>query len=280
MITETCKVTVGSGLDLYLDILESGKNKWLILTHGLGEHCKRHKYLFDLFSEHYNICLYDLRGHGCSGGERGFVNRFEDYSADLTEVIKYLIDEYSMSEYVLLGHSMGGLIVSDFMQNFVSKLNIAPKKVFLSSPAVSGAGTLGSFFNIVPNSFIDKLSSLPSLRLSGVLDLSRLSHDPRVYESYITDDLNLLKLHTKLMLEVISRGKEVYSRPLNIACELYCAYGALDGLVDSDRIKNYFENYEPKAVVFRVEGGYHELHNEVEKYRGPYLQFLKDSLVS
>lgn len=278
MITETRKISINQGINLHLEVLESGKNQWLIVTHGLGEHSARHRHLFDLFSEHYNICLYDLRGHGLSSGKRGYIESFEDYSKDLCELISCLTTEYSMKEYVLFGHSMGGLIVSDLMQNRGEKLKIYPKKVFLSSPAVSGTGFLGNLFNIMPSKFINKIKALPSMQLSGLLDLSKLSHDPRVYESYVTDDLNILKIHSHLILELVMRSKEVFSRPLGVKSELYCVYGTLDGLVDANRIKNYFQTLEKKAVLCEVQGGYHELHNEIKKYRSVYEEFLTTSL--
>jgi alpha-beta hydrolase superfamily lysophospholipase len=41
---------------------------------------------------------------------------------------------------------------------------------------------------------------------------------------------------------------------------------------------DYFNNIEKKAQIKVIEGGYHELHNEIEKYRKPYLNFLRQSL--
>ena len=41
---------------------------------------------------------------------------------------------------------------------------------------------------------------------------------------------------------------------------------------------DYFTRVEKNAKLFKVEDGYHELHNEIEKYRAPYVDFLKASL--
>ena len=280
MIVETKIIEMRDGVKLHADILENGSPVWLIVTHGLGEHAARHKYMYTLFSHYFNICIYDLRGHGRSTGKRAYVENFKDYSEDLTEILDYLGDQYSMNKFVLFGHSMGGLITASFMQN-EAKPSLYPEKVFLSGPAVAGPGGLGKVFQLTPMQIMKGLKNLPfSIPVEGLLDLTKLSHDPRVYENYITDELNCLKVHTKLFMEILNEGREVFSRPLRINCELFCATGTSDGLVDSPAIVEYFSNIEKNCKLKKIEGGYHELHNEIEKYREPYFQFLKESLLS
>ncbi|MFT6632990.1 MAG: alpha-beta hydrolase superfamily lysophospholipase [Bacteriovoracaceae bacterium] len=279
MISEVKKVNLRDGETLHVDIVENGSPVWLVVTHGLGEHGERHHYMYDLFSQYFNICIYDLRGHGKSSGKRTYVENFKDFTSDLGEVLDYLKDNYSMNRYVLFGHSMGGLITASFMQNDVSK-NLYPEKVFLSGPAVAGPGLLGKGFKLAPMKLMYGLKSLPaSLPLEGLLDLSKLSHDPRVYESYITDPMNTLKVHTKLFLEILTEAREVFSRPLRINCDLFCAVGTNDGLVDPDSVIEYFTHVEKNAKLFKVDGGYHELHNEIQKYKTPYIEFLKESIM-
>ena len=46
------------------------------------------------------------------------------------------------------------------------------------------------------------------------------------------------------------------------------------------QIKQYFNTIEKNTKVLKVDGGYHELHNEIEKYRLPYFDFLRSSLTN
>ncbi len=135
MINETKKLKTTDGEELHLNIHENGSKYWLIVTHGMGEHCGRHQYMYKLFSQYFNICLYDLRGHGKSSGKRAYIDSFKDYVRDLGDILEFLRDTYAMDEYVLFGHSMGGLITASFMQNEVSD-NLYPVKVFLSAPTL------------------------------------------------------------------------------------------------------------------------------------------------
>lgn len=279
MISEQKTIPLKDGVNLHADIAENGTQIWIIVTHGLGEHSGRHHYIHKFFSQYFNICFYDLRGHGKSEGKRGHINKFSQFTSDLEDVISYLQQEYAMKRYVLFGHSMGGLITASFMQNKVSQ-NFYPEKVFLSAPASAAAGGLGKVFNLAPLKFMSTLASIPgSVPIGGILDLTKLSHDPRVFESYVTDELNILKIHTKLFFELLYEARRVFSRPLRISCDLFCATGTADEIVGCEHTINYFQNIEKNAKLKIIEGGYHELHNEINKYSSEYFDFLKDSIM-
>lgn len=258
-------------------IRETGSSKWLIVTHGLGEHSARHEYLLKLFSQNFNIAIYDLRGHGQSGGKRAYIDDFQHFYRDLQSVIDFLRRDFSMTKYTLFGHSMGGLITAGYLQNMASK-DFYPEKVFLSSAAVGASGMLGPVFANSPKFLLETLSKAPTMPLSGVLDIKKLSHDSRVYESYVKDELNQLKIHTKLFFELLKAARDVFSRPLRADCPLFVSIGTGDVLVHPKLLINYFQNVEKSAQLKIIEDGYHELHNEVEKYRKPYLNFLRQSL--
>jgi len=280
MISEEKKITLKDGQTLHANIVENGTTSWIIFTHGLGEYSGRHQHIHKLFSQYFNICFYDLRGHGKSSGKRAHVERFGQFTDDLHEVLHYLKNEYSMTKYNLVGHSMGGLVTASYMQNKVEK-DFYPEKVFLSAPATSGAGFLGKVFNIAPLKIMQTLSSLPvSVPLAGMLDVSKLSHDPRVYESYVSNNLNILKIHSKLFLEILYEARKVFSRPLRINCDLYCVLGTEDFLVSSEVTIDYFKSIEKNAKLKIIEGGYHELHNEIDKFKSEYMDFLKDSIMN
>ena len=279
MISEIRNINLRDGEQLHAQIIENGSPLWLIVTHGLGEHSGRHKHFFELYSQYFNILVYDLRGHGKSSGKKGWVNQFEDYADDLVEVVKYLQDEFQMKRYIVFGHSMGGLITSSFMQKKAPSI-LYPEKVILSSPAVSAAGVFGKLFKISPFRLTRFLSTFPlSVPIAGLLDIKKLSHDALVYEEYVKDPLNTLNIHTHLFFQLIQEAREVFAKPLNISCELNVIIGTGDVLVGAPQCIDYFSKVEKNANLQVVENGYHELHNEIEKYRKPFMDFLRSSLL-
>ncbi|WP_290733138.1 alpha/beta fold hydrolase [Halobacteriovorax sp. JY17] len=269
------------GKELHLEVSESGKKKWLIVTHGIGEHLNRHSYIDELFGNSFNILKYDIRGHGRSqGGKRGYVEDFSLFFSDLKEVILFLKKSYKMESFCLFGHSMGALITAGYMQTLADEENY-PDAVFLNAPPAGFPGALGELMNISPIGFVQKLAGMPfSIKLGGLVDLNYLSHDSRVKEKYIEDEFNILKPHSKLLFEMVKASKEVFSKPLRITCPSFVSYGTEDRVVSIGQLKHYLSMVDKSFKVQPIEDAYHETHNEIEKYRTPYFEFLKESLIS
>jgi alpha-beta hydrolase superfamily lysophospholipase len=280
MVEEEKLIKLSDGLELFIRVQEKSLPVWMIAVHGIGEHSGRHSWLYDTFSQDYNLLRFDLRGHGKSAGPRAQLESFDQFRQDLTEVIEYVTGHYGSKRYVLFGHSMGGFIVSDFIQSQFRGTLPYPEKVFLSSPVVSLPGLLGKTFMLMPFGMTKGLSKLSlGLYLKGMVDLNELSHDLTIAERYTSDPLTQGQLHTTLLFNLIDRLKKVFSRPLNCKCPLYVAVGGQDKIVDVGALKFYFEVLEKQAKVLVIDGAKHELHNEIKKYRDPYIEFLRTSMV-
>jgi alpha-beta hydrolase superfamily lysophospholipase len=263
------------GIELSVQIKESGSPVWIICTHGIGEHLGRHKYLVDLFGHDFNIFQYDLRGHGRSTGRRAYVEDFSYYMEDLREIIRFLAQKYRMSRFVLFGHSMGALITSAFIQNFVEDEHY-PERVVLSAPPCGMPGGIGSILKLLPGSVIPNACKLPfTMPVGGLVDMNYFSHDPRVKEDYIKDELNSIRLETKLLLELVKTSQDTFSRPLRSRAQNFVSIGECDKVVDFKDAVNYFTNVDKSFKLTIIDGAYHEVHNEIEKYRKPYFDYLK-----
>ncbi len=272
-------IRMRDGVELFADIKETGAPQWLVAVHGIGEHLGRHKYLIDLFSSSFNIMQFDLRGHGNSGGDRAKISDFYDYMRDLGEIVQFLKNEYRLKDYVLFGHSMGALIACGFVQSFTSSENY-PQKLFLCAPPVGLPGALGQFVRFLPQSVIKKMAATQiGLNLGGLVDLKMLSHDPRVAENYISDPLNCLKLHTKLLTGLALASKEIFSKPLDLKCKCHVAVGSHDQIVHVPSLEEYFTFVEKNVELKVIDDAFHELHNEIDKYKKTYFNFIKRALI-
>jgi alpha-beta hydrolase superfamily lysophospholipase len=273
-------ISTRDGVKLYTETLEHGSKHWLIVTHGIGEHLGRHSYMNNLCGHDVNVFQYDLRGHGRSTGEKAYVGDFENFLTDLEDCIKYLKEKYSMEKFTLFGHSMGGLITCAFAQKYFSD-DLKPEAVIVNAPPVGIPGGLGKVVDMIPGSFFHKLAGFkPSIPLGGMVDLKYLSHNPQVIEDYVADEFNHMKLHSKLLIELVKTSKDVFSRRLNTGVPSFCSYGTEDGIVNVQDLEHYFTKVEKNFVLTPVEGAYHEIHNELDKYRKPYLDYLKDVIHS
>ncbi|MBT3586839.1 MAG: alpha/beta fold hydrolase [Halobacteriovoraceae bacterium] len=272
-------IKMPDGAELHTEIHEAASPIWLICTHGIGEHMGRHKYISELFGHHFNILRYDLRGHGRSQGQRGHIDSFTQFIEDLHQIILFLKDRYKMKRYVLFGHSMGALITAGYMRHLVDDA-FYPEKVFLNAPAVGFPGLLGQGLKRLPLRATAGLAKLPfTIKLGGLVDLNFLSHDPFVKDHYLEDDLNILKPHSKLLLEMVHYSFDLFKNPLNLKCSGHVSVGSDEHVIDPRALKNYFTKVERNFELKVFDGAYHEIHNEVEKFRKPYFEFLKNTFL-
>ncbi|MFW5871891.1 MAG: alpha/beta fold hydrolase [bacterium] len=273
------KIHMSDGLELFIRVDEFDKNlPWLISTHGLGSHSGRHNFLVNLLGKRFNICRYDLRGHGNSDGKRAYIDKFKRFREDLDEVITYIKEVYGMKRYFLFGHSMGGLIVADFLQTMAREDNY-PAGVFLSAPPVGVASILGRSLQLAPRPFISTLSRINfSTPVEGLINVKHLSHDKEVQKQYLKDELTIKKIHTKLVLSLINASKKIFSLSLKPKCPLFVVVGSEDKIVSPEDLQEYFATVEKGAHLYVIPGGYHELFNEIPQYKMPFNQFLKNSL--
>ncbi|MBC7973575.1 MAG: alpha/beta fold hydrolase, partial [Myxococcales bacterium] len=90
--------------------LPAGTPKGVVLiSHGYAEHCGRyHEVAHVIVNAGWAVLSYDVRGHGKSPGERGYIDRFSIYLDDLTAMhaaARALVAP--SAPLILLGHSHG-----------------------------------------------------------------------------------------------------------------------------------------------------------------------------
>ncbi len=263
------------GLRLKTTILNRNVGAWVVVTHGVGEHRGRHEYWLTDEFKNYNVILYDLRGHGESEGERGNVKDFDDYLKDIDSVTEFLVSEFGMKTFYLFGHSMGGLITARWIQTRKNRA-LYPAKTILSAPGAGTVGILGMITSSIPALVYKKLATLPSLPLGGMLDLTKLSHNPQVYQDYIHDPKNILKVHSHLYFDLLNKAQETFHKPLNPRTPMMVIMGSEDGVVSTDLVKKYFDKFEPRAKFVLVKDAYHELYMETPEYFGQFAKNVKE----
>ena len=273
-------IKMRDGVSLYCEITQSDSPNWIVWVHGICEHLGRYPHMEELFSKNFNILKFDLRGHGKSQGQRAYIENFEQFIEDLDEVLNFLKTNYNSPQYALMGHSMGALIVSGYMQNMVSK-QYYPQVIFLNSPPAGVPGFGGAIARITPQGITKFLSSLKiGVNLTGLVDLKGLSHNPKIGADYVKDKLNSLIIHSKLMFNLLNYSKLVFSKPLRASCPIFIAVGSKDRVVCPQTIISFCRSIDTSIKLKVIDGAYHELHNETEEYRLPYFKFMKECITT
>lgn len=105
-------------MELYYETHGDLNNPSILLIHGIGADHKMFSPQIEKYSkEGYFVIAPDMRGHGKSS--KVSTLKLSDWTRD----IKELMDHLNISKTILLGVSMGGVIVQKFVCEFPEKVN-------------------------------------------------------------------------------------------------------------------------------------------------------------
>ena len=110
---------------LRLHYLDHGDDslETLFLVHGIHDHCHTWDWLATSFVDSHHVVAPDLRGHGDSEWTKGSSYTYLEHVFDVMK----LLEQRNLGPAILIGHSLGGTIVSlvaGLFPNLVSKLII------------------------------------------------------------------------------------------------------------------------------------------------------------
>jgi len=232
----------------------------LVLVHGIGEHSGRHAQVADYFARmKYAFWACDLRGHGKSGGKRGHVDSFDDYLADIDDLIRIAKDRHPSTKTFLMGLSLGGLIAAYYAEKHPGEL----AGLILSAPA------LAEKMKVSPAKvMIAKTLSgvIPSFSTSTGLDPNLLSHDREVVRKYVEDPLVHKVATARWFTEYRRAQYETMRAADKLTLPCLVLQGGADGIVDAPMTTDFFKRIASSDKTLKVyEGFYHEVLNEPGK---------------
>jgi len=231
----------------------------LAVVHGYGEHGGRYRGLAEnMAARGYAVHVCDLRGHGRSGGRRGHLGRFTDYLDDTAVFLEAVRQEQPGRPLYLLGHSLGGLIATAFVEDRPAD---APAGLILSSPFLR----LGMPVPPLKLSAARLLSLVaPAVNVGNTLDPAGLSHDQEVVRAYGTDPLNHHVATARWAAEVVAAQSAALSAAGAIRLPFLLLYADADAVADPDASRELFAAAGSADKTARCyEGFYHEIFNEI-----------------
>ncbi len=249
------------GLELYSQCWRPGgqARAALAIVHGMGEHSGRYKNVTNaLVPRGYAIHAFDLRGCGRSPGQRGHIDSWSQFRDDVSAFLRSVREQEPRAPLFLMGHSMGGLIVLDY---------VLRRPEGLAGTVVSAAGLepLG-----VAKPWMVLLAKLltriwPSLSLDVGLEAAAVSRNPAVVEAYTNDPLCHSKGSVRWGTESLAVIDWIKAHAGEIEIPILMAHGNADRLVSLSGTKAFFDavTFADKEIHL-YEGGYHEPHNDID----------------
>lgn len=235
----------------------------VVIAHGLGEHCGRYEELAQDFARAgLSTYAFDHRGHGRSDGRRGHVRRFTRYVHDFERFRRRVVGAVGSDvPLVFLGHSMGGLILIRYLQEYPA---VPAAGAILSAPA------LGVSID-VPRWKIQLARILyyaaPALPMSTGLDPQYLTHDQEVVEAYERDPLVHDRITPRLYGEMTREFETAFQKARRIRVPILILVPSGDRIARPDQMQRLAAVLDggDRVRVMTFPNFYHEVLNETAR---------------
>jgi alpha-beta hydrolase superfamily lysophospholipase len=234
----------------------------LAVVHGLAEHSARYDDVARWFAARgFAVTAYDQRGHGESEGPRTHAASFDLLLDDLERFLVAARDEAPGLPLVLLGHSMGGLLVASLLAERRPRVAAA----VLSGPALAIADSLSPWRAWMARSLSRLAPRLPIPRPVNADDLSR---DPAVVAAYLSDPLVPRRISARLAASLLEAAAGVVERAVAVDVPVLLVHGEDDRLCPIGGSVAFRARLRPPGCeLLRYPGLRHEVLNEPERER-------------
>lgn len=228
----------------------------LIIIHGHGGHSgiftKMVEYLVD---HNYIVYGFDLRGNGRSPGQRGYINNWAEFRADLKALIDLVKTKEPELPLFVIGQSMGGTIALDYVLRESNQL----QGLILIAPAL-GLGI--NLWKLLIGKLLSRI--LPHFSLKTGIDFSASSRDPEVVAACAQDSLRHNRGTARLATELLKTIDWVDFHATEIKTPLLILHGGADRVTLPESSRIFFEQLTLADKEIReYPDSYHEIHNDL-----------------
>jgi alpha-beta hydrolase superfamily lysophospholipase len=261
MLMEHEEETVEStgGLKLYYQAWHPpGEPRTVVaIVHGIGEHSGRFKNIVEhLVARGHAVYALDLRGHGRSPGQRGHLMAWAEYREDVRAFVEKVSAREQGRPLFIYGHSMGGLIVADYVLRHPEGLS----GTIISAPPFESVGVATPLL-VLSARILSRL--WPTFSLDVPLDATALSRDAATVSHYLEDPLVHRKCSARWAAEAIDANLWVQAHAADLRLPLLMLHGEADRINTAAGTRRFFESVTfPDKELYVVPGGYHEPHTE------------------
>ncbi len=237
------------------------------IVHGLGEHSGRYCAVVNgLTTAGYAVFAFDNQGHGQSEGQRGHIDRWQDYRDNTQAFLQLVRQQVPTVPLFLMGHSLGGLIVLDYVLRGAAEpefkaLNL--QGLIVSAPPIQPMGGTASSARILLARLLSGL--LPRLTLKMGLDKSGLSRNPQVSAQLADDPLVHSYVTLRWGSETLDAIEWVKAHVDQLTLPILITHGEADPIIAPAGSCQIFQQIQSSQKTLTLyPGSYHEPHNDVD----------------
>lgn len=257
------------------------------LVHGMQEHIGRYNIFAEFLAKNgYIVIGHDQLGHGNTVKAEEEYGHFSDENGwnclieDIHRVYEYSKEQYSDLKYIIFGHSMGSLLVRDYITKYKDNID---KIIISGTSGYRRDIPLGIFLLKILKLILGKKYKSKIARYLVMDSFNRefapnrtiadwISRDDDVVDNYINDN-KCLRNFTLQAYEDLLKGISYVSKQKNINKSLKVPMLFISG--DEDpvgqnakgviKVFNKYEKINDNVTIRLIKNARHEIINELNK---------------
>ncbi|ALF53505.1 lysophospholipase [Nostoc piscinale CENA21] len=250
-------------VDLYYQSWQPTSNikAVLVIVHGLGGHSSKYNNIVQHFiPKQYAVYSFDLRGHGRSPGQRGYINSWAEFREDLRTFLELIQSQHPKLPIFLLGHSLGSIIVLDYVLRYPQAAAVL-QGVILLAPSLGKVGV--SQIKLLLGQLLSRV--WPRFTLNTGLDLSAGARDEKVLAIYAQDTLRHTLGTARLATEFLNTVNWINHHTNEWKLPLLILHGGADRITLPEGSQIFYEQLttcQDKTIIVYPDA-YHELQDDL-----------------
>lgn len=253
-------IQAGSGLDIFVRSWrpQAKPRAVVAIVHGVNSHSGYYTWAGEeLADSGFAVYALDLHGRGRSEGERYYVDRIEDYLADVDALVELVKSREPGVPVFLLGHSAGGVVSCVYTLEHQTKLSglICESFAFrVAAPDIALAVVKG-LSRVAPHAHVLHLKN------------EDFSRDPAVVQAMNDDPLIAGETQPSKTVAELARADERLAREFpQIALPVLILHGTADKVTRPSGSQFFYDTAGSADKTLKLyQGHVHDLLNDVGK---------------
>ena len=232
----------------------------VVIVPGFNAHSGYYSWVAEqLTAEALAVYAVDLRGRGKSDGERFYVEKFQDYVDDVSELVNRARSREAGLPVYLLGHSAGGVVSCLYaIENQSHLAGLICESFAFQVPAPDFAlAVFKGLSHVAPHAHVLHLKN------------EDFSRDPNIVQTMNDDPLIANETQpTETLAEMVRADERLEKEFPRIKLPVLILHGTSDKAAKPSGSQLFYDTVgsTDKTLKF-YEGGYHDLLNDTDKQR-------------
>src|SRR5437667_3412676 len=230
----------------------------IVIVPGFNAHSGYYGWVAEQFvADGLAVYAVDLRGRGNSGGERFYVQTFEDYVRDVEAVMAIVKSRESGLPIFVLGHSAGGVVSCLYTLDHQAELaGLVCESFAHELPAPDFAlAVFKGLSHVAPHAHVLHLPN------------ERFSRDPKVVEAMNNDPLIAHETQpTQTLAEMVRADERLKQEFPLMTLPVLILHGTADTATKPSGSQRFYDNAGSTDKTLKLyEGHFHDLLNDIDK---------------